>query len=107
MAKHYPQITSVSIHPGVVKTDLLSHSEQTPMMRLVRLGVRSSALTPEKGAHNTLWAATALEACLENGAYYEPVGKKVGKKFLGGGMSDLANDEALVDRLWEWTEKHL
>ena len=61
-----------------------------------------------KGAWNTLWAATADKAKIENGGYYEPVGHQpAGKVGAGKGQAEIVGDDALCERLWEWTEKEL
>ncbi|KAI1371037.1 fungal-specific transcription factor domain-containing protein [Hypoxylon crocopeplum] len=35
MAKHYPQITSIAVHPGVGKTEILKHTESSMAMCLL------------------------------------------------------------------------
>ncbi|KAF1968348.1 NAD(P)-binding protein [Bimuria novae-zelandiae CBS 107.79] len=52
LAIRYPSITSVSVHPGFIQTQLLT-----------------------KGPYNQVWAATTPKENLKNGAYYEPFGK--------------------------------
>jgi hypothetical protein len=59
-------------------------------------------LKPEEGAFNQVWAATAPREKLENGMYYEPVGKLAWKK-----LDRTARDDGLAKRLWEWTEEAL
>lgn len=98
MARHHPEITSVSLHPGVVRTGLLSSTK--PSAAKLMLQAVPFLKSAGEGAHNTLWAATADVRELENGAYYEPVGK------MKGG-SKMVNDEKLAERLWEWTENEL
>lgn len=110
MAKRYPQITSVAVHPGLVRTELnggVERSLMTPFMKLLQY-IPLIMLSPEKGSYNSLWCATTAKGDLENGGYYEPVGKKPpGKISTGTGMSELAKDERLADELWEWTENYL
>ncbi|KAI4271671.1 MAG: hypothetical protein LQ337_005850 [Flavoplaca oasis] len=74
MAKRYPEIKSVSVHPGLVRTELGGRAEKSPFLMMMEL-LRWTPLykSPEKGAHNLLWAATT--ANWEGGKYYEPVGK--------------------------------
>ena len=108
MAKRYPQITSVSVHPGLVRTELggrVERSMLTPLLRLMRYTPLYQSA--EKGAYNTLWAATTPKANLENGGYYEPVGKTPGKPTSYSGVADICSDEGLADKLWEWTENEL
>ena len=47
------------------------------------------------------------KAKVENGGYYEPVGKKAGKKTSLAGADEYCSDERLADELWEWTEREL
>ncbi|KAJ6485936.1 oxidoreductase [Mycena sanguinolenta] len=99
LAKRYPQITSISIHPGVVQTNLLN--TQTAFVRALSWMSQSfSALTPEQGAYNSLWAATADKAKIVNGEFYEPVG-------VPGGHARKSRDQKLAKQLWDWTEKEL
>ncbi|KAK3712116.1 hypothetical protein LTR37_009207 [Vermiconidia calcicola] len=108
MAKHFPQITSVSVHPGLVTTRLGERAQPSLMMRfLTLLSWTPLSVTAEEGAHNTLWAAMAPKNTLENGAYYKPVGKLPAKKSLMSGVAAICSDEDLADRLWEWTETEL
>ena len=112
MAKHYPNITSVSVNPGLVKTGLAAGVQSrvvSGMMAVFPMVYQS----PEQGACNTLWAATTAKTNLENGAYYDPVGKKGGAFSVAGipssswGVAKSFHDKALEDKLWEWTEKEL
>ncbi|KAK5164512.1 uncharacterized protein LTR77_009718 [Saxophila tyrrhenica] len=108
MAKHYPQITSVSVHPGLVRTNLADNVEPSFMFSILT----SLTWTPlyssaEQGAYNALWAATAPKGSVENGAYYDPVGKKAGKKGQTSGLADAGRDKDLAERLWKWTEDEL
>jgi len=103
LARRYPSLTSVSLHPGIIKTDLYIPNQQTNF--IVRYG--SMILGPlifqnvQSGALNQLWAAAGVDkADLINGAYYTPVGKVIkGNKW--------ANDADAAKKLWEWTETEL
>jgi NAD(P)-dependent dehydrogenase (short-subunit alcohol dehydrogenase family) len=102
MAKRYPQIKTVALHPGVIRTNLFD-----PMMGSNKvLGLLSSTFgflvysSVEDGAKNTLWAATAPKAEVESGAYYVPVAKK-------DEGSAYSRDEKMADSLWQWTEAEL
>ncbi|KAJ8081768.1 short-chain alcohol dehydrogenase [Marasmius tenuissimus] len=98
-ARRYPNITSISLHPGIVNTGLADNS--TGFTRaFVMVAVSWRLLTPEKGAHNSVWASTADRTSFKNGAHYDPVGvlSKPGKD---------ARDEGLGKKLWEWTEEEL
>lgn len=103
LARRYPQITSVAVHPGIVKTNLttsVGFMERVFVRMLSPLGL----LEPEEGCFNTLWAATAPGVREEmeerRVAFFTPVGN--GKK--GDGK---CWDDELARRLWEWTEKEV
>jgi NAD(P)-dependent dehydrogenase (short-subunit alcohol dehydrogenase family) len=102
LARRYPSMTSVSIHPGLIKTDL--HSQSTTDNIIVRN--LQKLLGPlvlqdvHSGALNSLWAAAgAKKSELKNGGYYTPVGKVGGNKW--------ANDEGVAKKLWDWTEAEI
>ncbi|KJZ76519.1 hypothetical protein HIM_04248 [Hirsutella minnesotensis 3608] len=100
LARRCPEVLTVSVHPGYIFTDLIG---RVPL--LVRLPVYLLALgrtlTPQQGAYTQLWAATSAREQMATGEYYEPVGV-AGKRWTRA-----ANDRALADRLWLWTEEAL
>lgn len=99
LAKHYPSITSVAVHPGFIKTEL--HRNENFMDRIIVNMLADKWLDQKEGAYTQTWAATVAKEKLESGAYYEPVGvKTVPKKKQG-------KDKGLAKELWEWTEKEL
>lgn len=102
LAKKYPQITSVSLHPGVINTDLF-----TPMFASNRvLGTLSGFFgwvvysTVPDGAKNTLWAATAPKDQVKSGQYYLPIGRE-------DAGSTYSRDEKMAESLWDWTEQEI
>ena len=103
IAKHHPTITSVSIHPGVSATGLVSSLTFAQRM-LVYISNVGKMIPAEQCAWNQEWAATAPlgdgKKEVENGKYYEPIGIK--QVPTGEG----ANDE-LAERLWTWTQAEL
>lgn len=100
LAKRHPEITSVSVHPGIIMTGLFDNvSFMTKLPVLIQsIGKKTSV---EEGPYNQLWAATCPKGKLVNGEYYEPVGV-VGKR-----TTRAARDEKLAARLWDWTQKEL
>ncbi|UKZ75652.1 hypothetical protein TrVFT333_003342 [Trichoderma virens FT-333] len=102
LGKRYPQITSVAIHPGVVKTEMitgLGMFDRILIFGMAPLGM----LTPREGAYNTLWAATSPEVrgkLDDKTVLFEPVGK------AHGGDAKCRSDE-LSNKLWEWTVKEV
>lgn len=101
LAERYPSITSVAVHPGIIKTDLFGpHQQSSTIMKYGVTIFGSFMKTVETGARNQLWAATTEKDNLVNGAYYTPVGCRSN----GGGH---AQDRKLSKGLWDWTEKEL
>lgn len=102
LAAKYPTITSVSVHPGLIATDLyLPNKSSNALLRYGMALVQPLMFrSVEQGTRNQLWAATAPKGQLKNGAYYKPVGS------LSNGSGDAQNGE-MAEKLWEWTEKEL
>lgn len=115
LAQKFPSIKTVSVHPGVVDTNM--NTPNNPIIReslfwrlfwfayikvaKVRMALTGSGwLTPEDGAKNQLWTATAAKDEVVSGTYYETVGV-VGKK------SKISSDEKLGEDLWDWTDTQL
>ncbi|TFB02913.1 hypothetical protein CCMA1212_005298 [Trichoderma ghanense] len=97
LGKRFPQITSVAVHPGVVKTEMIAGLGV--LDGLLTWGMSPlGMLTPREGAYNTLWAATAADVRGRMGtaALFEPVGRP------HAGSAQCRSDE-LAGRLWEWT----
>ncbi|KAH8689379.1 dehydrogenase with different specificitie [Talaromyces proteolyticus] len=99
LAERHPQITSVSIHPGVIETELVT-SQALLDRWFLKLSTIGKKLTLEEGARNALWAATADRGKIKNGGYYEPVG-------VNQDFARWAKDKNLAQELWNWTEKEL
>lgn len=120
LAKRYPDITSVAIHPGTVQTNLANgwlgeHALITKLVWPLR-GVLFS--TSKLGALNQTWAAVAPvrgrgeggsetvgnkgrgKGEVESGLYYVPVAKLSGTSAYG-------KDAKLSAELWEWSEKEM
>jgi NAD(P)-dependent dehydrogenase (short-subunit alcohol dehydrogenase family) len=91
-ARRWPDVFSVSFHPGVVRTNFGAG-------RVTRFFYRYAPflVTPEKAGELLVWLATAPEAELVNGGYY------VGHKLTVPAAH--ARDAALAARLWEASEK--
>lgn len=103
LAKRYPELTCVSVHPGAVQTELLRGPLASYGSWLSYPAKIISSLflkTVAEGAWNQTWAAVAPD--VKSGAFYWPVG-------LTDKDSALAKDEkdVLSDKLWEWTEEEL
>ncbi|KAF1967762.1 NAD(P)-binding protein [Bimuria novae-zelandiae CBS 107.79] len=89
LAQKYPQIKSVALHPSVVNTGLLdTFKKDHPIIGgLVGVVAGIFLTNVHDGAKRQLWAATAPSKEVKNGA--------------------ITKDEALAERLWEWTNKEL
>ena len=99
LAKRYPEIISVSVHPGVITTGLVS-GLSWGQKGLVLATTWWRQVGVEEGTWNQLWCATVQQDRLKNGEYYEPGG--VPKK-----QTKQSKDEKLAEQLWNWTEKEL
>jgi NAD(P)-dependent dehydrogenase (short-subunit alcohol dehydrogenase family) len=105
LARRYPSILSVSLHPGTVKTELSKKVSQTSWWyKYVQPLIEFGAPGPEEGAWGVLWCAASRELPelgeRGNGAYFEKVGKL-------GRPNNSADNEELVKKLWSWTEEGL
>jgi NAD(P)-dependent dehydrogenase (short-subunit alcohol dehydrogenase family) len=99
LGRRYPSITSVSVHPGVIMTDLYaSMNERSAVAALGHKLMGCVGTSVPQGAYNQLWAAAgAKKEELTNGAYYVPVGNlKSQNRF--------SSSEDMGKRLWEWTD---
>ena len=106
LAKRYPTITSVAIHPGFIKTNLTMGGGffNRQVFAAARLMNRISGgrdVTFEEGPYNQIWAATTPKENLKNGANYEPIGQLVVPTTNHGRSPTLAK------KLYEWTEREL
>ena len=100
MATLYPQFTSVAIHPGIVRTNLLNGATDLPRpLQLVAKLARPALASIEDGVKNQLWASVA-KTDIQSGAYYTPVA-------VPGTLTEPAKNEMLAGQLWEWTEAEL
>lgn len=105
-ARRYRAITSVSVHPGVIKSDLWNTTNKNNA--LIRFGLMLVGplvfQTIQTGAHNVLWAAAGTKKDeLKSGAYYTPIGKLDS----GDSGNNVANDVEAGKALWEWTEAEI
>ena len=102
LARRHPEIMSVSVHPGLIATDLFAPTkkEGIPIIRCA-LGMFGPLVMEnvQSGALNHLWAASAGREQLTNGGYYVPVGKLVDTRYTG--------DVDMGKRLWEWSDKEV
>jgi len=100
LARRHPNITCVSVHPGVVKTGLVSDLRLADKF-LVYITNVGRMMNPGEGAWNQLWAATGNKADIQNGQFYEPVG------VLSNNLTRTSQDDDLAARLYDWTDSEL
>ncbi|KAL1897368.1 hypothetical protein Sste5346_004104 [Sporothrix stenoceras] len=106
LAKRHPEITAVSIHPGVVETALVTELSYI-RKKVVYIGnallESAPVVKPEQGCWNQVWAAAAAKKSeLVNGAMYYPVGKLSNSE-----LDKVAQDPKLAAKLWDWTNEEL
>jgi len=100
LARRYPEITWLSIHPGYIFTGLFDGTSFLTKLPVLIMSIGSRTAV-EKGHFAQCWAATAPKNKVVNGGYYEPIG------VLGKRATALAEDRELAGRLWEWTQGEL
>ncbi|KAL8664782.1 MAG: hypothetical protein Q9202_002785 [Teloschistes flavicans] len=102
LAKRYPKITTVAVHPGLIQTDLYGPNQQQSFflrwgLKIVGPWVMADVPT---GTLNQLWAAVGKKSDVISGTYYTPVAK-------ASSGSAWAQKKDLAQELWDWTEKEL
>jgi NAD(P)-dependent dehydrogenase (short-subunit alcohol dehydrogenase family) len=103
LARRYPALKSVSLHPGIIKTDLYLPNQEVNSLFKYALAIFGPFVLKgvPQGAHNQLWAAAGAQRDeLIDGAYYTPVGRPHAR-------NKFAEDRAGGKRLWDWTEAEL
>jgi NAD(P)-dependent dehydrogenase (short-subunit alcohol dehydrogenase family) len=99
LARRYPAIKSIAVHPGLVQTALWGETKQNNMLvRYLTTAISFTMSTAVQGAFNSLWAATSKDVV--SGSYYTPVGVKSSPRPLG-------RDDDLSKKLWTWSEEQI
>jgi NAD(P)-dependent dehydrogenase (short-subunit alcohol dehydrogenase family) len=91
-ARRWPEISSFSYHPGLVRTRFGRHSIVVNTFIKVMPGLR----TPTQGCDTMVWLAGAPLAELENGGYYHDRRRRT--------PSRAASDPAIASALWSASE---
>lgn len=99
LARRHPDITFASVHPGVIKTGLIS-TLSTFNYYFTELTTLGMQVTVQEGIKNHLWAASVDKSDIASGEFYVPVGKP-------GSHTKASKDEQLAKKLYDWTEKAL
>ncbi|KAK9242286.1 oxidoreductase [Lipomyces tetrasporus] len=105
LARRYPDILTVSVHPGVVETglvtDLTFWKRSFVYVANFMLGV--SLMDPEKGCYSQVWTVTGTTRDkMQNGGFYMPIGVLATEKLCKTARSEKAGGE-----LWTWTQEVL
>ncbi|GKT94823.1 retinol dehydrogenase [Colletotrichum tofieldiae] len=101
LAERNPEMKVVSVHPGVVDTNLaaaLISNSNMVLGTLVWIGTKIVAVSPQKGALNQLWAS--FHPDVKTGAFYFPIG-------VAGRGTKLSQNNERKEQLWKWTEDEL
>lgn len=104
-ARRNPSVVAVSVHPGVVATDLVNNlsAVKKAFVYSANWATGTRLMSPEEGVYSQLWsAAGAKKSEIINGAFYMPIG--VESNHL---LDNVAKDADLAQRLWHWTEDAL
>lgn len=106
LSELYPAVTSVSLHPGTVKSEIWDKAQGIGWFIrgfLSGIALWYEGVTNEVGAKGQLWASVAKvggAGNVENGKFYDPIGKE-------NPLGKIAGNQAAVDELWKWTEDEL
>ncbi|KAK1830915.1 short-chain dehydrogenase [Podospora conica] len=98
MARRYPGVKTVSVHPGIVDTGIVGSETPWVVTAAIKVFKPLVVRSVEDGVRNQLWACVSDDVV--SGEYYHPVG-------VAGKASKDAKDDGLAAELWEWTEKEL
>jgi len=100
-AKRYPNIKSVALHPGLVRTDIGGEMTANPFLVFI-FGLLNKVASVDipTGTLNQLWASTADPDKVKSGSYYVPLSKEANR-------SGIMNDKGKAEELWQWTENEL
>ncbi|KAI0912816.1 oxidoreductase, partial [Ustulina deusta] len=103
LARHYPDIISVSVTPGIVSTELVSKQNafHRTTIWLSAKFAQGRIYSPKEAPASQLWCAVGPRSEIKQGGFYEPVG------VLSKITTNYTKDEELAKRLWDWTEAEL
>ncbi|KAL4955743.1 hypothetical protein BDW69DRAFT_193009 [Aspergillus filifer] len=90
LARRYPEILSVSVHPGTVSSDLYQNSKVAGFPYDIGVAIMKKFFRSVRtGAMNQVWAASVRRDQLVNGGYYVPIAVKGSSRFEGDYLPDL------------------
>lgn len=86
-------IVAHAMHPGAVDSNFITYADEHSQATMRKY----ERLTPEQGADTLVWLATAQEPGASTGGYFYQRAPRI--------PNPAADDPAVVDRLWEESEK--
>lgn len=95
LAERYPKIVTNSLHPGVVNTGF-GDGDLKWYFKLVWKMMKPFLITPEKGAATSIFLASSPDVKV-SGKYFDKSKEKQPSKY--------ADDKALIDKLWEYSQQ--
>ncbi|MEE3327267.1 MAG: SDR family NAD(P)-dependent oxidoreductase [Myxococcota bacterium] len=107
--RHGDRLLSLSVHPGVIQTDLSRHVPQaildTMRASFVERGVQMKSVP--QGAATSVWAATSDALLNHGGAYLADcqVAEPVSAENAASGYAPWAYDTENAERLWSESER--
>ena len=107
--RHGDRLLSLSVHPGVIETDLSRHLPEA-VIEGMRANFAERGLQVKnvpQGAATSVWAATAEELADHGGAYLLDcrVAEPITEENPSGGYAPWAYDEENAQRLWTESEQ--
>ncbi|KAH8897720.1 NAD(P)-binding protein [Thozetella sp. PMI_491] len=95
LARNCKGVKIVSVHPGMVATNLHHNSTGFFLKPFLNIAVNAFATPVEKGAISQIWAAVSPDA--KTGEFYSPVG-------IPGKGSKAIRNQNLESQLWDWIQ---
>ncbi|KAH8882957.1 NAD(P)-binding protein [Thozetella sp. PMI_491] len=102
LARRYPKILAVSVHPGVVSTGLVTNLNpvKKSFVHVSNLFLGRFLMEPEQGAYSQLWLTGVERDKIVPGGYYKPIG-------VLSKTDKTAESPEVAAKLWEWTHEAL
>jgi len=107
--RHGDRLLSLSVHPGVIQTDLARHLPEA-IVEAMRAGFEEAGIVPKtvpQGAATSVWAATSPELIDHGGAYLLDcqIAKPTSEEDPRTGYAAWAYDPSGAERLWSQSEE--